>query len=70
VKSSFEGPLLIAIAAQVQQLFPEEKEVLSTAFDHLHKHKNSMGYLQVESGLCQEMSKAVVATGINGLCQL
>lgn len=67
---SLEGPLLTAITAQVQQLFPVEKEVHIAAFDHLQKHKNSMGCLQVESGLCQELSKAVVATGIIGLCQL
>lgn len=70
VKSSLEGPLLTAITVEGQQLFPKEKEVHSTAFSHLHRHKNSMGCLQLESGLCQELSKAVVATGIIGLCQL
>lgn len=60
-----QSPLLTATAPQVQ-----EKEVHSAAFHHLQKHKNSMGCLQIENGLCQELSKAVVATGIIGLCQL
>lgn len=46
------------------------REEGSEHIHHLQKHKNSMGCLQIENGLCQELSKAVVATGIIGLCQL
>lgn len=62
-KRQYQSPLLTA-TAQVQ-----EKKVKSACI-MCRSIKIAWGAYKIENGLCQELSKAVVATGIIGLCQL
>lgn len=62
-EGQYQSPLLTA-TAQVQERKVQSACIICRSI------KIAWGAYKIENGLCQELSKAVVATGIIGLCQL